>query len=82
MYKRQGLEWVAYRLGFAALGDGMVPAVQRIGQLIGVGIMGYLVWRYKAKHPVRTLGWILIAFVLTGPVIHPWYCLLYTSRCV
>lgn len=70
-----GLEWIAYRAGATALGDAMVPTVQRIGQLIGLGIMGYLVWRYKAKHPVRTLGWILIAFVLTGPVIHPWYML-------
>ena len=43
-----GLEWIAYRAGATALGDAMVPTVQRIGQLIGLGIMGYLVWRYKA----------------------------------
>lgn len=70
-----GLEWLATMAGWSGIAASMVGWTQRVGQLLGVAIMGWLVWKYKAKHPVRTLGWILLAFVITGPVIHPWYLL-------
>ena len=46
-----GLEWIAYRAGATALGDAMVPTVQRIGQLIGLAIMGYFCLLYTSSSP-------------------------------
>ncbi|MBK8468874.1 MAG: polyprenol phosphomannose-dependent alpha 1,6 mannosyltransferase MptB [Candidatus Phosphoribacter sp.] len=70
-----GLDWVLVRLGIVPDADIVVPIAQRVGQVSGLLIVTWLVLRFKAKHPVRTLGWLLLVFVFTGPVVHPWYIL-------
>lgn len=67
-----GVEWVLVHFGLASE-DSIVPIFQKVGQLVGLAITAWLVWRFKAKRPVRTLGWILLVLVFTGPVVHPWY---------
>jgi len=69
-----GVEWVFVQLGLVAE-NAVVPWFQRIGQVIGLVVTAWLIWRFKARHPVRTLGWILLVLVFTGPVVHPWYVL-------
>ncbi|PID96774.1 MAG: hypothetical protein CSA84_03085 [Actinomycetales bacterium] len=70
-----GLEWVFNQVGWYDTAGASVGFMQKLGTVVGLAVMAWLVWRFKARHPVRTLGWILLAFVITGPVIHPWYLL-------
>jgi hypothetical protein len=70
-----GLEWLFNQVGWTDTAGAAVGFMQKLGTLVGLAVMAWLVWRFKAKHPVRTLGWILLAFVITGAVIHPWYLL-------
>jgi hypothetical protein len=70
-----GFEWALAHLGSQSASEVAVPVAQRIGTIVGLAVMAWLVWKYKAKHPVRTLGWILLAFVVTSPTIMPWYLL-------
>ncbi|HRW19734.1 MAG TPA: polyprenol phosphomannose-dependent alpha 1,6 mannosyltransferase MptB [Dermatophilaceae bacterium] len=70
-----GLEWVLNQLGLHDTAGAVVPLLGKLGTLAGLGVMAWLVWRYKAKHPTRTLGWMLLAFVLTSPTVLAWYIL-------
>lgn len=71
----QGLDWVLVSLGVIPDADLVVPIAQRVGQVVGLLVVIWMVFKFKARHPVRTLGWILLVLVFTGPVVHPWYIL-------
>ncbi|MGV1008990.1 MAG: polyprenol phosphomannose-dependent alpha 1,6 mannosyltransferase MptB [Dermatophilaceae bacterium] len=70
-----GVEWVLNSLGFSDLAGATVPLMQRVSQLLGAVVIVWLLWRFKASQPVRTLGWVLLVFVISSPVVHPWYLL-------
>ncbi len=70
-----GLEWVFNQLGFHDTAGAMVPFLNKVGSVVGLVLMAWIVWRFKAKHPTRALGWLLLAFVLTSATVHPWYIL-------
>jgi len=71
----QGVDWVLVRMGVVPDADLIVPVAQRVGQVVGVLVVAWLIIKFKARHPVRTLGWMLLVFVFSGPVVHPWYIL-------
>jgi len=70
-----GAEWLLNLLGFYDTAGAMVPLLQRVSQLLGALVIVWLLWKYKASQPVRTLGWVLLVFVVSSPVVHPWYLL-------
>jgi hypothetical protein len=70
-----GIEWFLNLLGFHDTAGATVPFLQKVSQLIGAVVIAYLLWKYKASQPVRTLGWVLLVFVISSPVVHPWYLL-------
>jgi hypothetical protein len=63
----QGLDWVLVSLGVIPDADLVVPIAQRVGQVVGLVVI--------PRRGIRTLGWILLVLVFTGPVVHPWYIL-------
>lgn len=69
------LEWLLNLLGFRETAGAVVPVMQRASLALGALVISWLLWRYKASRPVRTLGWVLLVFVITNPVVHPWYLL-------
>lgn len=71
----QGVDWALVHLGLIPDADLIVPVAQRSGQVVGLLIVAWLIVKFKARHPVRTLGWMLLVLVFTGPVVHPWYIL-------
>lgn len=71
----QGVDWVLVHLGVLPDADLVVPVAQRIGQVAGLLVVAWLIVKFKARHPVRALGWMLLVLVFTGPVVHPWYIL-------
>ncbi|MGB8385562.1 MAG: polyprenol phosphomannose-dependent alpha 1,6 mannosyltransferase MptB [Dermatophilaceae bacterium] len=70
-----GFEWLLNMMGFYDTAGAAVPFLQRMSQLLGALVIVWLLWRYKASQPVRTLGWVLLVFVISSPVVHPWYLL-------
>ncbi len=70
-----GVEWLLNLVGFYDTAGAMVPFLQRVSQLLGALVIIWLLWKYKASQPVRTLGWVLLVFVVSSPVVHPWYLL-------
>jgi hypothetical protein len=70
----EGTGRVAQWLGVATLGDAR-RAWQTAGLLVGAGVCLFLWRRSLQLGPVVALGLGLAAFVLLGPVVHPWYLL-------
>ncbi len=70
-----GLEWLFNLVGWTDTAGAVVPFLQKVGMGVGALASLWLIWRFKARRPVRTLGWILLVFVVTGAVVHPWYLL-------
>ena len=42
---------------------------------IGVGLIGWLGWRYGASRPITFAAWGLVGFAFTYPSLQPWYAL-------
>jgi alpha-1,6-mannosyltransferase len=59
-------------LGFGAHSTAFVQTVRAVGlaaaAVISIGLMA----RWKTR-PIAALGWSLLAFVVLGPVVWPWY---------
>ncbi|MEI2766726.1 MAG: polyprenol phosphomannose-dependent alpha 1,6 mannosyltransferase MptB [Dermatophilaceae bacterium] len=70
-----GLEWLFNAVGWTDTAGASVPFLQKVGMVVGAVASLWLIWRFKARRPVRTLGWVLLVFVVTGAVVHPWYLL-------
>ncbi len=70
-----GVEWVLNQLGFRDTAGAVVPFLQLVSLALGALIIAWLIWRHAASRPVRTLGWVLLVFVISNPVVHPWYLL-------
>jgi len=54
----------------------VIMAFRKVFLVITAGVCGWL-WRRSAQdlHPVRALGLALLAVVVLGPVVQPWYLL-------
>ena len=55
--------------------EGVFTVVRTAGLLIGAAIGLYLVLRPEGRSPVRGAGLALLAVVVFGPVVQPWYLL-------
>ncbi|MEO6998491.1 MAG: polyprenol phosphomannose-dependent alpha 1,6 mannosyltransferase MptB [Terracoccus sp.] len=52
-----------------------LPIAQGIGLVVGVAVIGWILWRVAPKTPVLAAGLALLTLCATGPVVHPWYLL-------
>lgn len=69
------LEQVLMASPLEPLAGYVVPIAQRVSTVVGLVVMAVVAWRFAAPRPVRSLGWMLLVFVVTSPVVHPWYLL-------
>jgi hypothetical protein len=62
-------------LGFGYRVDGAVDFWRAVGTVLTVAAVLYLVVTGHRRSPVRGLGLALLALVILGPVVQPWYLL-------
>ncbi len=66
---------VASWLGLGDHLDLTVGVFRIIGELLAIGIVGYLLLKPQGRTPVQGLAWAFLAVVALGPVVQPWYLL-------
>jgi hypothetical protein len=59
-------------LGFGAHSTAFVQSVRAVGLVVAAAIAVGLMARWRTR-PIAALGWSLLAFVILGPVVWPWY---------
>ena len=64
---------LAHTLGYHGGSRAFVAGSRVIGLAAAAAISVLLLVRPRHLEPVRALGWSLLAFVLLGPVVWPWY---------
>ena len=64
---------LAHALGYHGGSGAFVDSCRAIGLGIAAAISIRLLIRPRGLEPVQALGWSILAFVLLGPVIWPWY---------
>jgi alpha-1,6-mannosyltransferase len=62
-------------LGLGYRVDGAVDFWRAVGTLLTVAIIGWLVLTGDRRSPARGLALALLALVMLGPVVQPWYLL-------
>jgi alpha-1,6-mannosyltransferase len=67
------LAHIAHALGYHGGSGAFVDSSRVVGLGIAAAISVRLLIRPRGLEPVQALGWSLLAFVLLGPVIWPWY---------
>jgi alpha-1,6-mannosyltransferase len=63
----------ASAFGFVGHQGEFLTAFRGLGLVVAAVISILLLWRSDRIGPMQALGWSLLAFVLLGPVIWPWY---------
>lgn len=64
---------LAQALGFASVGDAGLAVVRGLGEALAVCACLALLWRSSRLGGTRSLALGLLAVVVLGPVIQPWY---------
>jgi len=67
------LAHLAHAAGYHGGSGAFVDTSRVIGLGVATAISVLLLVRSPDREPVRALGWSLLAFVLLGPVVWPWY---------
>jgi hypothetical protein len=59
-------------LGFGSHSTAFVQSARAVGLILATALSVGLIIRWRNR-PIDALGWSLIAFVVLGPVVWPWY---------
>ncbi len=62
-------------LGHPNFDDGAVEAIRAAGNILALGIVALLAFAADRRTAVRALGLALLAVVVLGPTVQPWYLL-------
>jgi hypothetical protein len=67
------LAHAASALGFGGHQTAVVDGVRAVALIVAAGVTLRLLVRSERHGEVQALGWSLLAFVVLGPVVWPWY---------
>jgi len=67
------LAHAASALGYGGHQTAVVDGVRDAALVLAAGLSLYLLVRSERRGEVQALGWSLLAFVVLGPVVWPWY---------
>lgn len=66
---------IAEAIGMADSNDAFVAGFRLLGMGLALAVVAWLILGPWRRSPVRNAAWALLAVVLLGPVVQPWYLL-------
>ena len=64
---------ISHRLGYDVLTSSMISVTRTVGLVIAGGIIAWLLFNADRIGWLKALGLSLLALVVLGPVVQPWY---------